>query len=113
MTEQFETGLKKGRGRAQRLVTNRRSCEEHVKLICAAWQRGVESIIETGQRISVAQAEVGEGKFEAEVLPKLPFARRTAYVLKAIASNTVLSDVHHGAHLPPHWRTLDDLIPSR
>ena len=93
-----------------RLVTEgSRSCEEHVELICAAWQKGVESILETGQRISVAQKDVGDGKFEGEILPKLPFARRTAYALKAIASNTVLSDVHHGAHLPPHWRTLDEL----
>jgi hypothetical protein len=91
------------------LVTNQRSCEEHVDLICAAWQKGVESIIETGARINVAQAEIGEGRFEAEVLPKLPFSRSTAYRLKAIASHGVLSNVAHVRLLPPSWGTLDAL----
>jgi hypothetical protein len=92
-----------------RVTKDQRSCEEHVELICAAWQKGVESIIETGNCIAVAQDEVGRGRFEAEVLPKLPFRRSAAYALMAIASHAVLSDVRHVGHLPPHWGTLDAL----
>jgi hypothetical protein len=92
-----------------RVTKDQRSCEEHVELICAAWQKGVESIIETGNCIAVAQDEVGRGRFEAEVLPKLPFRRSAAYALMAIASHAVLSDVQHVGHLPPHWGTLDAL----
>jgi hypothetical protein len=82
---------------------------KHIEAICAAWQKGVASIIATGVQIAKAQIDIGEGKFEAEVLPELPFSRSTAYRLMAIASHKVLSDVAHVRHLPPSWGTLDAL----
>ena len=59
--------------------------QEHVKLICAAWQRGVESIVETGERLHQAKADpdMPHGSFEAMIQSKLPFGPRTAQRLMA------------------------------
>jgi hypothetical protein len=85
------------------------SWQEHVKRINVAWQKGVDSIIETGQRLIDAKNELEHGSFESMVQMKLPFAPRTAQALMAIAKHPVLSNPHHGALLPPSWRTLDEL----
>jgi hypothetical protein len=85
--------------------------QEHVRLISAAWQKGVESIIETGERLHQAKADpdMPHGSFEAMIQCKLPFGPRTAQRLMAIASNTVLSNPTHVSHLPPAWGTLAEL----
>jgi hypothetical protein len=85
--------------------------QEHVRLISAAWQRGVESIVETGERLHQAKADpdMPHGSFEAMIQCKLPFGPRTAQRLMAIAGNTVLSNPTHVSHLPPSWGTLAEL----
>jgi hypothetical protein len=85
--------------------------QEHVRLISTAWQRGVESIIETGERLHQAKADpdMPHGSFEAMIQCKLPFGPRTAQRLMAIANNTVLSNPTHVSHLPPSWGTLAEL----
>jgi hypothetical protein len=85
--------------------------QEHVRLISAAWQRGVESIVETGERLHQAKADpdMPHGSFEAMIQCKLPFGPRTAQRLMAIAGNTVLSNPTHVSHLPPSWGTVAEL----
>jgi Protein of unknown function (DUF3102) len=85
------------------------TAEAHAKLINEAWQKTVPAIVETGQRIREARDELERGEFESMVKTKLNFGRRTAFYLMAIAEHPVLSKVHHGALLPPSWRTLADL----
>jgi hypothetical protein len=85
--------------------------QEHVKLICAAWQKGVESIIETGERLNRAKADpdLPKRSFEAMVQTKLPFGPRTARYLMAIANHPVISNRKHASALPPSWMTLYEL----
>jgi hypothetical protein len=40
---------------------------------------------------------------------ELPFGRTTAFMLMKIAEDLRLSNVDHGKHLPPSWRTLYEL----
>lgn len=49
------------------------------------------------------------GAFLEMVERELPFSQRTARMLMAIGRNAVLSNRHHGADLPPSWRTLYEL----
>jgi hypothetical protein len=83
-----------------------RTRQEHVKLIAAAWQKGVESIIESGERIAAAKHELPHGEFAAMVEADLPFGPRTAQALMQISSHPVLSNAKYISHLPPAWGTL-------
>ncbi len=83
--------------------------QEHIKLICEAWQRGVESIIETGRRLIKAKKALEHGDFESMLYAKLPFSPSTAQRLMAIAENPVLSKAAHVQVLPPSWGTLYEL----
>jgi hypothetical protein len=83
--------------------------QEHAKRINAAWQKGVESIIETGQRLIEAKDELEHGSFESMVQLKLLFAPSTARALMAIAKHPVLSNRQHAGVLPPAWGTLAEL----
>src|SRR5258708_7915407 len=70
--------------------------------ICAAWQKAVASIIETGQLLLNAKAA---GQNEAEL--KLPFSPQTARKLMAIARHPVICA--HVRNLPASWGTLYEL----
>jgi Protein of unknown function (DUF3102) len=85
--------------------------QHHVELIAAAWRRGVESIIQTGQRLIEAKEDpdLPHGEFTAMIESELPFGPRTAERLMAIARNPVLSNPTHVSVLPPSWGTLYEL----
>jgi hypothetical protein len=85
------------------------SWQEHVKIISAAWQKGVASIVETGAALVRAKLELDHGAFEAMVQIKLPFAPRTARALMTIARHPVISNRQHVAVLPSSWGTLAEL----
>jgi hypothetical protein len=85
------------------------SWQEHAKMITAAWQKGVESIVETGDRLIEAKGELEHGSFEAMVQTKLPFGPDTARMLMAIARHPVISKPEHVRVLPPSWGTLYQL----
>lgn len=90
--------------------SNARTRQEWALAIGAAWQKGVESIIETGRLLTLAKAELLEhGEFLGMVEKDLPFGITTADRLQAIAHNPVLSNSAHGLNLPPSWRTLYEL----
>lgn len=86
-----------------------RDWKYHAARIRAAWGKMIASIIETGEALIDAKEELGHGGFLAMVQSELPFDRNTAHRLMKIAAHPVLSNVAHGPHLPPHWRTLYEL----
>jgi Protein of unknown function (DUF3102) len=88
------------------VIKSGKSRQEHAKLINTAWQKGVESILATGERVSEAKLDLEHGEFLAMVESDLSFGPRTAQRLMAIAGNTVLSNPTHVSHLPPSWGTL-------
>jgi hypothetical protein len=60
--------------------------------ICAAWQKTLDSILETGRLLIRAKDEMPYGAWQAMVASKLPFGPDTADRLIAIAKHPVLSD---------------------
>jgi hypothetical protein len=79
-----------------------------VARIRAAWQKSFDGIIEVG-RLLVEAKEVLHGDFIAMVESELPFKRRTAHRLMAVAQDERLSNGTHGSHFPPSWRSLYEI----
>lgn len=73
-----------------------------------SWQNAVESIIETGRRLSEAKTRVGHGKWLAAV-ELMPFTDSTARLLMQISHHPVLSNRDYSPDLPASWRTLSIL----
>jgi hypothetical protein len=82
--------------------------------ISEPWQKAVESIIETGQRLIEAKEEVEYGEWGKIFENNKPFSLRTAEFLMGIAKNPVLTNPLHATLLPPSWFTLYQLslIPA-
>lgn len=80
----------------------------YVGRIRHAWQRQVDSIIETGRLLIEAKREL-PGGFQAMIEEQLPFGARAAQMLMKIAGNPVLADAQYVSHLPPSWGTLYEL----
>jgi N6-adenosine-specific RNA methylase IME4 len=77
--------------------------------IAESWRGTVLGILETGRLIIEAKAALPHGVFADMIEHDLPFKRSTAFRLSAIARDERLSNVAHGHHLPPSWRTLYEL----
>jgi DUF3102 family protein len=79
--------------------------------ISAAWQKSVDSIIETGRLLLAAKADpkMQHGEWGTMVESDLPFNRHTAHKLMQIAGDKRLTNVSQGKHLPPSWTTLYEL----
>jgi hypothetical protein len=88
----------------QQIVTKTRA--EHAALISAALAKGIESVIEAGQRLAIAQGELTRAEFLAMLRDDLHITEGTASKLKSIASHPVLSELSHGKVLPPNWSVL-------
>jgi hypothetical protein len=58
---------------------------EWTSRIAAAWQKGVEAILETGRLLIEAKAALRHGEFKSMIQLKLPFNPGTAQRLMAIA----------------------------
>jgi hypothetical protein len=86
------------------VITKTRS--EHAALISAALAKGIESVIEAGQRLAIAQGELTRPEFLAMLGQDLHITEGTASKLKAVASHPVLSELSHGKVLPPNWSVL-------
>jgi hypothetical protein len=86
------------------VITKTRS--EHAALISAALAKGIESVIEAGQRLAIAQGELTRAEFLAMLDQDLHITEGTASKLKSIASHPVLSELSHGKVLPPNWSVL-------
>jgi hypothetical protein len=84
--------------------------QPYAKQITAAWQKGVDSIVETGRLLVRAKHEMPYPEFQAMVAGELPFDKRTAERLMVIAEHPVISSATHVSRLPPSWGTLYDLV---
>jgi hypothetical protein len=77
--------------------------------ITDAWQKGVESIIETGRLLIKAKGELDHGEWLPMIESDLPFAENTTQRLIKIAEHPVLSNTAYRPLLPASWRTLYEL----
>jgi Protein of unknown function (DUF3102) len=87
----------------------KRGRKEHAARINDAWQKTVDSAIETGLRIIDAREGLEHGEYIAMIESDLNFSRSMAFRFVAIASDKVLSNDAHVQHLPPAVGTLYDL----
>jgi hypothetical protein len=82
---------------------------EHAELtsrIAAAWQKGVEAILETGRSLIEAKAALKHGGFKSMVQLKLPFNPGMAQRLMAIVRHPVISNAAHALLSPPSCRPI-------
>src|SRR5262249_54373974 len=98
--------MRKSSPRNQCNGRNAADLDSFAQRITAAWQAAVASILETGRLLIEAKAELRHGEFGKMIDTRLPFGRRTAQRLMAIASHPVLSKAAHAPLLPPAWYTL-------
>jgi N6-adenosine-specific RNA methylase IME4 len=80
--------------------------------IARAWLISLGAIIETGRLLVEAKEgpdRLRHGEFIAMVNADLPFGRRTASMLMAVARDPRITNGNHGSHLPISWRTLYEL----
>ena len=85
-----------------------KTADERWAYVSEPWQKQVPAIIETGQRLIVIKESTPHNEWE-DTFKGRSFGVRTAQCLMAIANNPVLAKTHHGAFLPPSWRTLYEL----
>ena len=90
--------------------------DSYAAAITAAWYKTIEGIIEAGQLLNRAKAELGHGNFQTLFQDrKVPFGERTAQRLMAIAEHPILTNPTHASALPRSWTTLYALtaLPER
>jgi hypothetical protein len=97
---------------APRETRNAQTAAEFNVQAGAAWQKQIESIVETGRILIEAKETLAHGEFYPMIrgeLPnckKLPFGTGTADMLMAIARHPVLSNPKFTKDLPPLWYPL-------
>lgn len=77
--------------------------------IGACWQASVKAILEVGRLLEEAKAALPHGEFGTMIKSDLPFGRRTAEMLMAIAVDPRITNAKHVSLLPPSWGTLYEL----
>jgi hypothetical protein len=94
-----------------RLVKNRESRIEYYAVrIEKTWHKALESIFAVGDLLIEAQAELKPKEYSSLLRSgKMPFKKRTAEKLIAIAKKKHLRKPYFMKHLPPCWTTLDVL----
>jgi hypothetical protein len=80
--------------------------QEHAQRISAALVKGVESAVEAGHGLAIAQSQLDRPEFLAMLRDDLHITEGTSSKLKSIASHPVLSQLSHGKALPPNWSVL-------
>lgn len=82
--------------------------EHAAEYVSEPWRRGVESFIQTGQRLIEAKARVGHGNW-LPTLDLLPFDHTVAKRLMQVAGNPAISNSAHAHYLPRDYTTLATL----
>ena len=85
------------------------SSDDFASAIAQCWQDSVLAIIDVGKLLLGAKAALDHGEFVPMIENDLPFGRRTAHRLMAIAEHSILSNGTHVSHLPPSWGTVYEL----
>ena len=81
------------------------TAQEAASYVCEAWQGAVESIIETGRRLTTAKQRIGHGKW-LDAVALMPFGEDSAQLLMKISKHPTLSNTEYIRYLPPSWGTL-------
>jgi N6-adenosine-specific RNA methylase IME4 len=84
-------------------------CRDFIVRIAASWRRTREAAIETGRLLLDAKQALPHGEFGAMIDGWLPFGRRWAQHLMAIAGDARLSNAKHASLLPASAETLYEL----
>ena len=77
--------------------------------ICAIHKQTVQGIFKMGRTLIAAKKKLPHGEFIAMVEADLPFGKRTAQMLMAIAADARLTKANQGSLLPATWRVLYEL----
>lgn len=77
--------------------------------IVEAWRASVQGTLRCGRLLFEAKAELPHGEFLSMVESDLPFGKRTAQRLMAIAQHPILANATHVSLLPSSWGTLYEL----
>jgi hypothetical protein len=96
-------------------LTRMPRAEQWAQRICAQHAKSVESIIEVGRLLSEAKTALVHGEWTRLFSDDLlPFGKRSADMMIAVADHSVLSNEKHASSLPPSWFTLYQLtkVPS-
>src|SRR5262245_62629915 len=91
-----------------RAAVTPRSIDKWAKIIADDLTRAVARIIDAGQHLQEAKAEVDHGDW-LPLLKGLKIGERTAQMLMTIAENEALANPNHWFALPTSWRTLSEL----
>jgi hypothetical protein len=84
--------------------------DDHARAISAAWQKGLDSILETGRLLLKAKEELDEhGAWLPMIRKHLPFGPNMAQRLMKIARNPILTNTARAPFLPAHSETLYQL----
>ena len=83
--------------------------EYHANRINESWRKSVDGIIETGQRLLDAKADIADGEWESFVVTWLDFGTRSAQQLMVVAQSPRLADRRNKLRLPASWGTLYEL----
>ena len=83
--------------------------DQYAVRISAAWSKTIGGILDVGNALIEAKAELRFGHFEHLVKERCPFRWRTANYLMEIARHPVISNSQHAANLPASWATLAEL----
>ena len=86
-----------------------KSRKQWAKILGHIQRRLVGSIIEFGQGLAAAKADLPHGEWTPFCIDDLHISARTAEVYIRIGANQVLADPQHVAALPPFWGTLGEL----
>jgi hypothetical protein len=95
-----------GTGPASGEVVPKRTSSEWADLIRADLSRSVQGIIDAGNHLIQAQAQIAPGTWLSWLGTELRMAPRTAQRFMAIARHPVLGNATHASHLPASWYTL-------
>lgn len=83
--------------------------KEWARKITTRWHEAAKAIIDVGQMLIDAKADLPHGQFEAMIDADLPFTSSTAQRLMKIARDAELTNPAHVPLLPPAWGTLYEL----
>lgn len=79
--------------------------QQAASYVTEAWQNAVESIVETGRRLTEAKHRIGHGRW-LDAVALMPFSEQTARYLMQIGRHPDLSNRQHVGDLPASWGTL-------
>ena len=92
-----------------------RTRAQWARAICATHKATVQNIFKMGRLLSAAKKKLQHGEFTTMIESDLPFGKRTAQMLMAVAADARLAKANHGSLLPATWRCLMSFIscPTR